>query len=165
MEQAGYIVLGGVLVILGNIVVQWMSYKLTRAQRRSDRRDDFQHQTLIELQDEALTLIRAAGILYEEKLVFLEEATVEGLQEVRTTERYRQNLTRFWDAFFRLEELSHRVVDAPLRAELEPLLSHGRRMVTAPPQWLRDAPRDVFEDLTHAHEKAAQQLGVLLRKL
>ena len=59
------VLVGAVITLATTSVSEWLRYFLTRHQRRSDRREDFQHDSLVSLQDAATSvteiLLRLAG--------------------------------------------------------------------------------------------------------
>jgi hypothetical protein len=67
MDQAtlAAVLLGAVITLATTTVSEWLRYFLTRHQQRNDRRDDFQHDSLVSLQDAASSLaeilLRFAG--------------------------------------------------------------------------------------------------------
>jgi hypothetical protein len=67
MDQAtlAAVLLGAIITLATTSVSEWLRYFLTRHQRRGDRREDFQHDSLVSLQDAASSmteiLLRLAG--------------------------------------------------------------------------------------------------------
>src|SRR5687767_15081665 len=79
--------------------------QLERKQRRQDRRDDFERATLIELRDELVKLVRAAGaVWWEDRAAYRQQQTKDWDTLPRSNKR-RQEAGTYQDIDFRLDAL------------------------------------------------------------
>lgn len=169
MIEAMLIVLGAAVALVSATVTEVVRDRLGRAQRRRERRDDFQHQDLRELQDETVRLVRAATAVYFEGLRLYDEATIPQQLDgvVPTTELFRENRRLFWDADFRIDVLRERIDDDRLRQEAEGLQRLGRVLATRPAAWFRqqrpDDTRDELRDMINLYRRLNQGIGLILR--
>lgn len=113
----------GQLSVLG---VEWFRHRMSRNQRRSDARDDFQRQTLLELQDtlDELALNAATVVVLQGRGLWL----LSQRKDVRYDNSHAQALLH---ADIRLTTLAERIQDDEVRILIEQLDANLRR-ATAP---------------------------------
>ncbi len=165
------VVLGAVLALVSGIGTEVLRDWLARGNRRRERREDFLHGTLVEIQDEVVKLFRAASAVYHEGLRMYDEATTAELarNQVEATPLWQENRRLYRDAYFRIESLAWRAGDERLRDEVGRLLHHGNRLVYDPPGFIRqrarndpndpDDFREADELLRQLHRRIAGLLG------
>jgi len=109
----GSVLIGQVALLLIETLRTW----LERVQRRQDRRDDFQHDTLIELREALIVMADTAGVVYTSILDCVDPA-YPALAE------YRKAEARFHSLFYS-------VIDDETRAACDQYLVSMRKVFDA----------------------------------
>jgi len=142
-----------VLVFLGaalTILIEVARGEMERKQRRDDRRDDFQRETLIEIQDQLAKMSRAAKMLVPQvnPAIFVEDAPI------------------YMESLFRLDVLLERLHDETLRGLVAQTQEEARRLVSPEPGEAVSSNRDErSRPLARAYVAAMRRSGELLRDL
>ena len=142
--------------------------RITTAPRRRQRRDDFQHDVLFELQDEVVKLFRSASAADVEALRLYDEATSDehARGEAEATPLWRENRQQFRDAAHRIEALVVRVDDEQLRRDSARLLEHGPAFAVDPPAWFRmrgPGDPDVLREMDEVRRQLNRRIGRMPR--
>lgn len=146
----------GQLSVIG---IEWFRSWLTRDQRRRDARNEFQRQTLIELQESLYRLVRALSNSLREH-----ELLNEGK---RAPEWPAEEDPRIIGAgvFGRIDALTERVDDPRVRDLVSQYLDQHEKMFSAPEDSSTEVVKRQLADLRLAQRKANKRIGVLLRGL
>ena len=149
-------------VLLAQVVLigaDWARHWIARKQRRQDARDDFQKQSMIELQESLYRLVRALShAVHEYKL-----SAVDKLPPVRPTLEDPRVLGA--GVFARIDALTVRVDDDEVRGLVRRYLDkHGEMFLES-----EGANLETFEvqlrELQELQQQANERIGRLLRRL
>ncbi len=156
---------------LSTIAIEFGRGQLERRQRKKDRRDDFQRETLLALQETLATYRRAARSVWTDRVLASidkemdEEKGTLALPPLLRLEDHRQHLTEYNDAAFWLDILRERAVDDRLRQLVAELQDSTRQTVSpaldAPPLTSSVEPTTLMEG---AYKQVTLRIGELVRK-
>lgn len=157
---------------LSTIAIEFGRGQFERRQRREDRRDNFQQETLVALQVTLATYRRAARSVWIDRIKdSIDNETAEerdrlALPPMLRSEDYLQHVNEYNDASFWLDILRERAADNRLRQLIAELQDSTRQTVN--PAF--DAPRSTssVEPTTlmeSAYKQVTARTGELLRML
>jgi hypothetical protein len=146
----------GQLSVIG---VEWFRSWLAREQRRRDRRDDFQRETLIELQEALYRVVRSlSNSIAEWELLYA------GKPAPVWPEAENPRLLGA-GAFARNDALTVRVDDPEVRDLVEKFINRHERMFAEPKDAGVEVAKAHLEDLRSIQRKLNRQMGPLIREL
>ena len=138
------------------VAVEFFRGRIERDQRRQDRSNDFQKETLVELQDQLTKLALAAGAIWTEDDWSYQQTG----RRVAETEARRELAREDRQATFRIHALRERVQDDRVREAVKRLQDVTAGIVYAPGS--RDDP---LGSLNEAFTQSQAVIGERLRAL
>lgn len=146
-------VVGGALLTIG---VEWLRGWVERRQRRNDRREDFQRQTLLDLQDTLDVLGKHAAIV-----AILRDRAVPLPGRGKDVPYDNPHAEAVLEAGMRMTTLAERVGEPKVRTSVKQLDDALRQSLS--PDGKKTA-NEVMEQVRALRRQTNEQVGELLRK-
>lgn len=150
-------------LLLGQLslfVLEWARHWLTRKQRRDDARDDFQRQTLLELQESLYQLVLVLG---DTKVEY--EKAKKGLPPSYEWSTSRTPLITGGEAMGRIALLTERVRDDDIRRLVIECFEHFRELGRTPKIFDEPDFEARLDGLWDRQRRANKRMGTVLRSL
>lgn len=142
---------------LSTIAIEFVRGQFERRQRRQDQRDDFQRQTLLDLQDGLLRLFDAVASI---RTARQHEQRATGSRKLNADHPGKANARR---EVLRARALKERIEDQALRIEIGLLLDWVVSSAISASAAEPDSP--AWEAWLYQHRATNEGIGELLRKL
>lgn len=157
------------LVFLGaalTIGIEIARGQLERKQRRRDRRDDFQRETLLQVRAELERLARIAGAVWEADHEAYRRMETPDWGKLTLSDERIQKAIQFRDADFALDGLRECVFDEQFRSDVREVQRFAQYVVFNPTsEHPPGSSKDAFGEMIAAHKKAVGRFGELIRAL
>ena len=140
------------------LLIEFLHGQLERKQRQDDRRDDFQRQTLLDLQEALYRFIQAISVLKDD-FVRMQASTPVPLRLLDNPLLIGRNSAA------RIVLLAARVDDEKLRTLAQSYRDTFRAMFQAEPSMPDDEAFKALDTMWNLQGQANERIGELLRKL